>query len=780
MFSRKFICAGDKVCGYDNHVPAPLFRKKIKIEQKPESAMLTICGLGFYELYINGIKITKGELAPYINNPDDILYYDRYQIMPYLTIGDNVIGIMLGNGFFNAFGGHIWDFDKAPWRGPLRVAFSLELHQGNEICRIEADESVKVSESPVRFDELRIGVFYDARYEQKGWNTVEFDDSQWNNARYIASPKGIPKLCEVEPVVVYKELEPKSIQYFDDLYCVCESSVSYEKPIEKTRVKNAYVYDFGENNAGRCRLKIRGRRGQKVVLHFGEFLVDGMFSLRSTINMNSVEEIDLEYHQMDIYVLKGEEEEIFIPPFTYHGFRYVLAEGLTREQATEELLTYEVMSTDMKKRAAFECSCDVLNKLYDMACRSDRSNFVHIPTDCPHREKNGWTADVSLSAEHMLLTMSAEKGLSEWLYSVKAAQREDGALPGIVPTAGWGFKWGNGPGWDSVCVYLPYYCYKYTGDTKVILDNISMIFKYLRYIAGRRDERGLIKVGLEDWAQPKCVVEKTLAPVIFTDSAMIADVSQKASFLAKVVGEIELSKEAAVFANEMRSAIREHLIDFTTFTAYGCCQTSQVLAIEFGIFECDEIEDAFKRLLKIIHDDNEHMLCGVIGARFMFHVLARYGYADLAVKMITAPDYPSYANWVQRGDTTLSETFTTHDKGSRSNQDSRNHHFWGDISSFFIQWLAGLKINPFCRSVSEIEVSPSFVEALSFAMAEYSSVCGTIKISWKRAGDMINMSLEIPQGIEGDIILPAGYAFIDGEVQRKTECGIKEYGIHKL
>ena len=774
MFSKKFICRNNEVCDFDNHVPAPLFRKSFRLDYLPDDARFVICGLGLYELYINGKHITKGVLAPYINNPDDILYYDSYDIKDYLNIGENVIGVMLGNGFFNAFGGYVWDFDRAPWRGGLRLAFSLEITKNGEVKVIEADETVKTSASPVWLDDLRIGAFYDARKEQAGWNQPDFDDSGWDNSLIADAPLGEARLCEAEPVTVYKELTPVDITYFDDLCYNTDSHITYDEPIESTRVKNVYMYDFGETNSGICKLKIMGDRGQCVTLRFGEMLVDGKFSVRSTINMVCDRGLHLDYPQMDKYILKGEGEEIFIPPFTYHGFRYALVEGITPHQATKDLLTFEVISSQMEKRADFYCSDEILGKLYDMTCRSDRSNIVYVPTDCPHREKNGWTADIALSAEHILMNFTAEKSLEEWMRNVCKAQREDGALPGIVPTAGWGFEWGNGPAWDAVCVYIPYFCYKYTGNTRIIKESLDTISRYLTYISAQRNEKGLVEIGLVDWAQPfgNGIADGVLAPLVFTDSLMVLDIARKAAFLAEVVKNTEILKQAEKLAEQMKIAIRENLIDFDTMTAFGNCQTCQALAIEFGVFEDKERNLAFKKLLEIIKRDNNRMLCGVIGARYLFHILAKNGYSNLALDMITADEYPSYANWVKKGCTALCETFLADGQTIRAGQYSQNHHFWGDISSFFIQWLAGIKPNPMCRDLTEFEVSPSFADSLEYAGCEYDSVCGKIKLLWKRVSGGIELSVEIPDGIHGFIKLPEGYFFNDGKniIDLKSGC----------
>ncbi len=753
MFSERFICAGDKFCDYDTPVAAPMFRKKFVIDRLPDEATLTICGLGFYELFINGKRITNGALAPYISNPDDILYYDRYDLCDELQAGENVIGIMLGNGLMNAFGGSIWDFEKAAWRGAPRVAFALELQNGGDSIVLEADETVKTADSPIWLDDLRIGAFYDATKEMPGWNRPGFDDSSWKPAKPAIRPKGEARLCEAEPVVVYAQKKPVSISYYDDFCYCCKKNNAYKEPIEETRVKDTYLYDFGENNSGVCKLKIRGKAGQKVTLRFAEMVTDGYFTVGSTIFLRDEAKFYLKYPQMDIYVCKGEGEEEYIPPFTYHGFRYVLVEGITKDQANEDLLTYLIMSSDFKERGDFKCSDEILNSLFEMTKRSDRSNFICFPTDCPHREKNGWTADAALSAEHMLLHMNVGANLREWMRSISKAQADNGMLPGIIPTGGWGFEWGNGPAWDCVCVYVPYYCYQYEGDTDIIRENSSLINRYLRYIDGRLDENGLLAIGLGDWCQPACEEDRILSPLIFTDSVMVYDISRKAAYLFRAIGDEKSALYAQDLADRMRRSIRKNLIDFDSMTAVGNCQTSQALIVAMDILNDDEKPAAVERMVQFIHERDDHLLCGVIGGRQIFHVLAEYGYVDLAYKMIARTDFPSYGMWVAEGATTLAEEFTKPGNGFNS----RNHHFWGDIAAFFMKRLAGLRPNPYVRDIKEYEIAPIFAKALTNASAYYVSPWGKVSVSWNRKGDKIELSVSAPDEIYGEIRVPDMY-----------------------
>ena len=221
--SGRFITASREMCGFDRHVPAPYIRKTFVLEMEPEQAEITVCGLGFYELYINGRNITKGPLAPYISNPDDVCYYDRYDLTGLLKKGRNAVGVILGNGFRNAFGGFVWDFDKASCRGTPTVALCLEAAGGQTRFELEADETFRTHPSPILFDDERMGCRYDARKEIPGWSTPDFDDSGWAFALPEDTPRGIARLCPAEPIAVTETLKPVSITYHEELPFCYES-----------------------------------------------------------------------------------------------------------------------------------------------------------------------------------------------------------------------------------------------------------------------------------------------------------------------------------------------------------------------------------------------------------------------------------------------------------------------------------------------------------------------------------------------------------------------------
>jgi len=740
-FPMKFIRATEDYCTLESSVPAPYFRKTFIVEKEISTASLVICGLGFYDLWVNGKRITKGALAPYISSPDDMLYYDEYDVLPILNKGKNVIAVCLGNGHQNGFGGYIWDFDKARWRGAPQLALRLEMTAADgEETTLETNESFLTAPSPITFDDLHCGEYYDARLELDGWNKPEYDDTGWKKSLHAPMPRGEARICKAEPIVVTQQL----------------------KPVDIVKEPNGYRYDFGINCAGVCRLCIRGTVGQSIDLVHGETVVNG------ELYTKNIKFDENDYVQKDCYICRGECKETYTPTFTYHGFRYVLVRGITKNQAIPELLTYLVMNSDLQERGGFFCSDDVANTLQEITRRSDLANFQYFPVDCPQREKNGWTADAALSAEHMLLNLSPEKSYQEWMRNICKAQNDAGALPGIIPTGGWGFHWGNGPAWDNVLLYLPYFTYIYRGDKKILEESAASIMRYLHYISTRIKENGLISCGLGDWCQPERKSESDYSsPLEFTDTVLTMDIADKSAYIFGELGMHEQQSFARAMSSRLRGSIREKLIDWSTMLVVGNCQTSQAMALHYCVFEPEERATAFEQLLKLIDDTNEHMNTGVLGARVIFHVLTAFGRSDLAYNMITRPDFPSYGNWVARGATSLWEGFQP--EGGRIM--SLNHHFWGDISSWFIQSLAGIRFNPHRNNWMETDICPSFVPQLSYAQGFHIAPAGKISTQWKRDGQDIMLKVELPQEMKGHILLEQGWAFDDGSNVRPVFSG---------
>lgn len=752
MLSKKFICAGNGFATYKKFVPSPYFRKSFIIYEAPKKCSVTICGLGFYDIFVNGHKITKGILAPYISNPDHIVYYDEYDITEYINEGKNILGIQLGNGMQNSIGGEVWNFDKADFRGEPRVAFAIEIEGlDGKVDILEADSRVKCCPSPVIFDDLRNGCFYDARREITGWSEPTFVDDHWSDAVFAESPRGEKRLCEAEPVTAMRHLKPISIKKATMVDFRPEKNVTAEVVNYPSMEKTGYLYDFGINTAGIVRLKVKGCEGQKIDLQYVEYI-----DKNGNPDVSNFQFFPNGYAQRDIYVCKGSGEELFEPQFTYHGFRYVLVLGIDESQATEDLLTYIVCSSALTERGNFKCSDDVINKLQAMTRNATVSNFYYFPTDCPHREKNGWTGDINMSCRQMLLNLSPENSFKEWLRNVCKAQWADGRLPGIVPTGDWGYYGPTGPAWDAALINLAYFTYIYRGDVEILQENADAIFRYANYISKRRNDKGLVDFGLGDW----CPVTELKSPVEFTSTVISMDNMKKSAFIFDTLG-LNIQRDFCLaLYNELRASAREHLVDLNTLTAKGNCQTSQSMAIYYELFDNGEKQTAFKVLEKIIEDNKDYIDFGFIGVLSIFRVLCEFGRGDLAFKMIARTEYPSFGNWVKRGFTALAENF--HPDGEFP--DSLNHHCFGDISAIFIEYFAGIRVNPHKTNCNEVNIEPCFVPQLSYAKAFYDTPCGRISVNWERNKGEISLLVDKAEELFGEIKLPMGYAFKDTDL----------------
>lgn len=744
IYPNSFIAAGYEYADIEHFVPTPFFRKKFTAS-KFKKAEIVIGAAGFYKLFVNGKDITKGELAPYISNPDDIVYYDDYDVRNCINEGENVVAVLLGNGFQNNPGGACWDFDKAPWRGAPKFAMRLSIiTEDGSITELESDESFKVCDSPILFDDYRCGEYYDVRIEISNFHSADFDDTTLKNAIKVKAPRGEKRLCKADPVRIYAELKPVSV----------------------IRQENGWLYDFGENNTGVCRLSLSAKAGQKITLYYGEWLKDGKFC-RDNIRFDHQSDLQKEFVQKSEYICK-DGEQVHTPSFIYNGFRYVLVEGITEEQATEDLLTYLKMSSLKENAGGFTCSDEVINKIQEITVRSDISNFNYFPTDCPQREKNGWTADASLSAEQMLLNLYPEKCYKEWMRNIYKALNDKGQLPGIVPTGGWGYHWGNGPAWDNVIINLPYYTYIYRGDKEILEELSTPLMRYLNYLFSRLDEKGLIEIGLGDWCPPGVGESDFKTPLVVTDTILTYDIATKAAFVYDALGQKPQKQFALALAERVKAAFRENLLDKQSGAVKGDTQTGQAMAIYYGLLTEEEKSKALDLLIKYIEDENGHFYTGVLGGRVIYRVLAESGKVDLAYDMIVRPDYPSYGNWVKRGATTLWEGF--YPEGGRVS--SLNHHFWGDISAWFYTYLAGIRINPMGKDISNVDIIPLFPKKLDSVNAYHDTPSGRISVAWERTGEnALVLKIEADERLYGKIVLPRGFAFSDGSAEKELESG---------
>ena len=358
--------------------------------------------------------------------------------------------------------------------------------------------------------------------------------------------------------------------------------------------------------------------------------------------------------------------------------------------------------------------------------------------------------------------------------NIYKALNDKGQLPGIVPTGGWGYHWGNGPAWDNVIINLPYYTYIYRGDKEILEELSTPLMRYLNYLFSRLDEKGLIEIGLGDWCPPGVGESDFKTPLVVTDTILTYDIATKAAFVYDALGQKPQKQFALALAERVKAAFRENLLDKQSGAVKGDTQTGQAMAIYYGLLTEEEKSKALDLLIKYIEDENGHFYTGVLGGRVIYRVLAESGKVDLAYDMIVRPDYPSYGNWVKRGATTLWEGF--YPEGGRVS--SLNHHFWGDISAWFYTYLAGIRINPMGKDISNVDIIPLFPKKLDSVNAYHDTPSGRISVAWERTGEnALVLKIEADERLYGKIVLPRGFAFSDGSAEKELESG--EYNLRQ-
>ncbi len=706
-----FIAKGKEYNTIQKHINAPLFKRVFDFDFNGKSE-IKIAVVGLYRLFLNGEELNTGKFSPYLSNPDEVVFYDVYDVTGKLKANNNVLCILLGNGFVNNNDFDIWQNEMAFYRSAPK--FSLEL-KANEKTIFESDESFLVSVSPITFDDFRCGERYDANLEVANVLTSSSFDG-FHKPITVEPPKGELIKNTAQPIKEYGERKAVSI----------------------IKTKKGYIYDFGSNDTGIPHLKINAEKGQKIDLYFAETIDDSGVDFRSS----SFAKSNLEYVQHDVYICKDGIQE-YKPSFTWHGFRYAEVRGITDGQATKNTLTFIPTHSAIDKVCNFNCDDETINKLVEIMLRSDESNFIHYPYDCPQREKNGWTADASLSAEQMLYTFDAYASLKQWLLCIRKAQRKDGALPGIIPTAGWGFQFGNGPAWDSVLIELPYQLYRFYGKDEIIKENAEAIEKYFGYIKTRMNACGLIEIGLGDWCQTYTSAEGDYeTPVEITDSLTIIDLAGKTAEMFGVI--CRNAEDIKQIGNCLKNSFRQKYIKDGQLTVKT--QTALAMCLQLNIFNAEEERKAYETLLDEINKQDDHFRVGVIGYKYLFDVLVKKGNQDLCFKLIAQKDFPSYGYIIDCGATTLWESFDEyeHINGRLVRKDgveripSFNHHFWGGVLAWIYRCIGWLNV----KSADTVEIIPTLFKVVNRAEISYNRNGKDIFVKWEKVSKNIKLTVK--------------------------------------
>ncbi len=707
FMKKRYLSASENYATVENPVSAPLFRKTFDYSYK--TARLEICVVGLYRLFVNKKEITKGLLSPYFSNPDQTVFYDEYEIKDLLKEKDNEITVLLGNGFVNSIDGNVWQYENAVYRSAPK--FYLGIFDGEKEV-ITTDETFEVYSSPILFDNYRLGEWYDARLEK---------DVYKNPQKPILAdePKGEYVKNTSTPILIEREI----------------------KPVKITKSGEGYIYDFGEISSGVCKLTINANEGQVIEYQHAEIVNENQLYLDNIIFVGRT---NAKYFQKEIYVCKN-GKQTYVPSFVYHGFRYVYITGITETQATNDLLTFVVFHNYLEKSGTFECDNIYVNKLQQMAINSDVSNIHHFPTDCPQREKNGWTGDINLSVEQFSYNFEIYPILKQYLHILRNSQLSSGAIPCICPTASWGYDWGSGMGWDTIIAILPYELYRFSGNQEVLYENAQTLKNYIKYLDTKFNEKGLLTFGLGDWCEAGSLdVAVATSPIEVSDSLLCVDFYNKSIEIFKEIGDTEEVNNITLKRDNLINNFRKEYVKNGQITVDS--QTAEAFALSFGIYDENEEKTAYAHLKRVIEEDGGKMRVGALGGRYLFDVLASHGDVDLALDMMLNEDFPSFLYWINLGSSTLHEAFYEYKEdydGIKRKDDydyivSFNHHFWGSISAFFYKNLAGINV----VNYNTVTVSPKFPKNINFVKSTYNKNGNKLEVLWERKQGKITLKIK--------------------------------------
>ncbi|MBN2852131.1 MAG: family 78 glycoside hydrolase catalytic domain [Clostridia bacterium] len=732
--SPKWICGTWGYTEKDFKAQAPYFRGVFYVaDDKIAEAILTISGLGYYETSINGVLVTDHLLTPYPSMYDQAVYYDEYDVADFLKSGKNVIGTILGNGWYNDFTSSTWDLDSEPWRDIPKLCVELTItYQDGYVQTVTSGPDWKVSKGPILFDGLRSGEHYDARLELDGWELPEYDDSFFENAAVAVPPGGSFRRSESTPVKVIRTITPTYIQLDED----------------------TYLFDAGESISGVASLKVNGYAGNIITMRYAEKKDSNGYLDASNVDVY----ITNAPFQTDSYILKGTKDETWHARFCYHGFRYIEIKGLPHpiDNQTIEIL---VIHNDFEKAGHFACSNQLINQIYDAAMRSTLGNFVHIPTDCPHREKHGWTGDAWLSSQQTLLNFNAAGSYRQWLQLFKDAQKPSGQLPGIIPTSGWGYKWGNGHAFDSSIIFIPWYLYLYKGDKEILKDMYPFMKRTIKLFDHMAVD-GILSYGLGDWSPPHGNPDSYTTPLEVTGTAFYYN---DLILMSKIADVLELDSESQYYkekAVDIKRTFTETFVNTVTGEVANNSQTAYALAICFGLLDDSTLKKTGKLLAKNIALHQYHPDCGIFGTKFLLNALTITGNTDAAYRVASSDTFPSWGYMLKHGNQTLWERWD----GSQS----MNHHMFSSIVDWFFSYLGGVKPvleNPGFEVIDIAIHIPSELESVNcFHECDY----GKVVSDWRKSGGKIIHEVTIPPRSNGRVTIPEGYHFDESESELKA------------
>jgi len=706
--------------------PSPVLRRVFQLKKDIKSATLFISARGLYEAMINGQRVGRDYLTPGWTAYKSRIQYQAYDVTNLLVKGDNAIGATLGNGWYRGEIGFVKSNNLYGKELSLISKLYITFKDGT-IAQIQSDKDWQTYTGPILASEIYHGEIYDARKELPGWSKPDYMATNWSPVEIKDLPKNLISTYN-EPV--RKRERIKAVKLI-------------------VTPKGEQVLDFGQNMVGWVEVKAKGPAGTRLEIQHAEVLDKfGNFYIE---NLRRAK-------QSNEYILKGVGQEIFEPHFTFQGFRYIKLTGFPSVINLEDF-TGIALYSDMDLTGHFECSNPLINQLQHNIQWGQRGNFVDVPTDCPQRdERLGWTGDAQAFSRTAAFNFGVQNFFSKWLQDLSADQRPNGSVPFVIPNV-LGANAGGSAGWADAATIIPWNMFVLYGDTALLKRQYPSMKKWVKYMSDS-SRQYLWNKGFHfgDWLFYS-LGNDTDGRSAVTDKYFIAQcfyaistqlVSQAAAVLGLREDEVQyqrlLENIKSAFLNEYVS--RNGRLTSSTQTAY-------VLALEFDMLPQGLRPNAAKRLVENIMSYNYHITTGFLGTPYICHVLSRFGYSDIAYRLLLQQTYPSWLYPVKMGATTIWERWDGIKPDSTfqsAGMNSFNHYAYGAIGDWMYRVVCGIETEQHGYKKSIIQ--PRLSDSLQFAKASTITPFGKIASGWNKESGVTWYEVEIPANTSSTVILP--------------------------
>ena len=719
---------------------APIFKKEFALSGKIKSANIYICGLGLFELKINGKLPDDTVLNPAHSQYSKTVLYRNFDITPLLCEGKNTVTVELGNSFFNETTG-VWDWDKASWRSAPKMIADIEIVYADGTSEsIVTDESwVVTKDGPTVANSIYYGETFDARRT----------DFSWQNAIAVEAPAGEFKEQDMPPMRRIKTLKAKAVR----------------------KINGGFIVESPEMVTGWAKVNIDVPADSEVVITYSEKLTEnGLVQKIGKYEGHDGQWWPDAYIQQDKFISKG-LPAVFEPKFSYKGFKYIQIDGIQNDFSVDDIEIYRI-ANDVEIISDFECSDETINKLHGIMRRTMLNNFQGKPTDTPVWEKNGWLGDANCALDVMMYNFDMSSYTASFVDIMNDCFEEYGQVPIIVPTPAWGI--GNSPVWNTIYVFAVEAMINYCSNTEYAEKIYPNLRKFALADIAELDSLGGVwgTRGLSDWLSPMGEADMPIDPnpsegAEICCSAYIYAMLKSMARISDILGKNDADEYLSA-AERFRKAFNEKfynaekgIYETTVWNQKGSRkkyrQTSNLLPLSYGMVDAENKQTVLDNLIKDIIEKDYHLDTGCTGTKHLLPVLFNEGYSDVAFKILTQKTYPSWGFWVENGADSAWESW---ERTTRS----LDHYFLGTYDEILYSHIAGIRnIKDGYKSFT---VAPEISCDLEFAKTYINSPQGKIRCEWKKKNGKTAVEIEIPENSVAEIRLPGITETVSGGVYK--------------